>query len=290
MALTQFLKLKDVKSKFLTSFPKPEFSVKREILASPLTENYSLVGTAFDYLLRFLIEYTYEPTISDTWVAENSLTFLAGLIEFIQSHGEKAGLRVKALKEYYDQVNDIILNAKRNHSKFLSDGSITKNLIESTLLLAQVDIFYRAGKINENLGKINKDDVADLKNLISLVNIEIFRPKKIAFLNPRFGHASRMVGGADADLIIDDMLIEIKTTKRLEMRRDTYNQLIGYYTLYRIASISNMTEFEEIRKLGVYFSRFGYLHLYNIEDIIDEEGFPKFIEWFKERAIQYMHK
>jgi len=89
MSLTKFLKEKDVKRKFQEFFPKPRFTAKKEILAPPLTENYSLVGTAFDYLLRFFIEYSYEQTISNKWVAENSLKLLDILIEAIQKEGGK---------------------------------------------------------------------------------------------------------------------------------------------------------------------------------------------------------
>jgi len=95
-----------------------------------------------------------------------------------------------------------------------------------------------------------------------------------------------MVGGADADLVIDEMLIDIKTTKIFQMKREYYDQLIGYYTLYRIDGIDGMPGNYEIKKLGVYFSRYGYLHIYDIEDIIDENKFPEFIEWFKDRATQ----
>ena len=82
------------------------------------------------------------------------------------------------------------------------------------------------------------------------------------------------------------MLIDIKTTKIFQMKREYYDQLIGYYTLYRIDGIDGMPGDNEIKKLGVYFSRYGYLHSYNIEDIIDENKFPEFIEWFKDRATQ----
>jgi len=286
MSLTKFLKEKDVKRKFQEFFPKPRFTVKKEILAPPLTENYSLVGTAFDYLLRFFIEYSYEQTISNKWVAENSLKLLEITIETIQKQGEQDKQKVNFIKECYSQVDKIILDAKKNHSEFLSNGQIIEKLLESTLLLAQADIIYRANIIDENLGKINKDDVKDLKNLISLVNLNNFKLKNTCFLNPHFGKASNMVGGADADLIIDDMLIDIKTTKILEMKREVYDQVIGYYTLYRIGGINGMSENNEIKKLGVYFSRYGYLHLYDIEDMIDETKFPEFIDWFKERASQ----
>ncbi|KUK14961.1 MAG: Uncharacterized protein XD53_1610, partial [Petrotoga mobilis] len=51
MSLTSFLKNKDVKSAFERAFKKPQFDLQAELLAPPLTNNYSLVGTAFDYLL-----------------------------------------------------------------------------------------------------------------------------------------------------------------------------------------------------------------------------------------------
>jgi len=94
------------------------------------------------------------------------------------------------------------------------------------------------------------------------------------------------LGGADADLVIDDKLIDIKTTKKLQMNRNYFNQLIGYYTLYRIGGIAGMPPQNEIKKLVIYFSRYGYLHLYKVEDIINENRFTKFLEWFKERARQ----
>ena len=105
-------------------------------------------------------------------------------------------------------------------------------------------------------------------------------------MNPTFGNASIMVGGADADLVIDEMLIDIKTTKIFQMKREYYDQLIGYYTLYRIDGINGMPGANKIKRLGLYFSRHGYLQLYNIKDIIDETKFPEFIEWFKNKATQ----
>ena len=54
----------------------------------------------------------------------------------------------------------------------------------------------------------------------------------------------------------------------------------------RIGGINGDKESNDIRKLGVYFSIHGYLHIYNIEDIIDEPTFQDFKEWFKKRAAK----
>jgi len=73
MSLTSFLNNRNVKEKFKQEFPKPGFSVKREILAPPLTSHYTLVGTAFDYLMRFYLKYLNPRAITRKWVAEESL-------------------------------------------------------------------------------------------------------------------------------------------------------------------------------------------------------------------------
>ena len=49
----------------------PSLVVTKEMAAPPLTENFSLVGTAFDYLLRFYIERQNPKAVTRKWVAED---------------------------------------------------------------------------------------------------------------------------------------------------------------------------------------------------------------------------
>jgi hypothetical protein len=56
MSLNAFLARRDVREKFREEFPKPKLAENKELLALPLSKRYSLVGTAFDYLLRFYLE------------------------------------------------------------------------------------------------------------------------------------------------------------------------------------------------------------------------------------------
>ena len=74
MSLTDFLKVKDVRERFVREFPKPKFTLKKEILAPPRTKRYAWVGTAFDYLLRFYIKRLNPNAITTRWIAEQSLT------------------------------------------------------------------------------------------------------------------------------------------------------------------------------------------------------------------------
>ncbi len=304
MSLTKFLGLKDVKQKFLEFFPKPNFMIKKEIKATLLALNAAEAGTAFDYLLRFYIEHlNSEKVIPREWVAETTLKLL------MKAEKEERLIVLNGSLEIAEEINDvpvsfiyknrelkknlcqtantIISEAKHNYNSYLTSGSIEQELITSTLKLAQLDEIFRSHFISKDLGIVNDNAVKDLSNLITIVDPNLFRAKKYCFLNPTFGEGSRLVGGADADLIIDDILIDIKTVKNLEMKRETFNQLIGYYTLYKIGGIDHSPTQIEINRLGVYFSRFGYLLEYKIEDIIDGNIFPDFKEWFVKRALKY---
>ena len=84
----------------------------------------------------------------------------------------------------------------------------------------------------------------------------VFHPRRVGYLNPVF-RASRLVVGADADLIVDDMLVEIKTTVDSRIRREQYNQLLGYYLLYLLAGIDDVSQTLPIRRLAVYQSARG---------------------------------
>jgi hypothetical protein len=111
----------------------------------------------------------------------------------------------------------------------------------------------------------------------------MWKCKKTCLLNPTFGNASLLVGGADADLILDDILIDIKVTKQEGMKRDSFNQLMGYYILHRIA-IPDKKYSKEISRLGIYSARFGELISFNVDDVIDENSFDDFCKWFINKA------
>ena len=91
-------------------------------------------------------------------------------------------------------------------------------------------------------------------------------PKRYTRLNPVFGYGSRLVGGADADMIIDGTLIDIKTTKDPTFKEDYYYQLVGYYILSLLGRIDTSywksRNNAAVHRIGIYFSRHGVLHTF----------------------------
>ena len=79
-------------------------------------------------------------------------------------------------------------------------------------------------------------------------------------LNPTFD-GSNGVGGADADMVIDNTLIDIKTTIRPEIKSDWIWQLLGYVLL-------DYSDKHEISGIGVYMARQGIFLKWDLDEVI----------------------
>jgi len=282
MSLRTFLNNKEVRARFSEEFAKPKFALKKEILAPPVTKHYSLVGTAFDYLMRFYIKQLHPKAITKEWVAELSTETM-----------RKRRIALNTQREFIPiddnlimKADEMLSQAKRAYSGYIKSGEMNDEVIRCTILLAQLDTYFRAGIIDKDFGIIDDGDVIDLRRLISIVDPDSLRAKELCLLNPTFGKASELIGGADADLVIDNALLDIKTTTKLEFKRDHFNEIIGYYTLYKIGGIPNAPVEPKIEKLGIYYSRYGELYTFPVSSVISATKFSPFVEWFKERAAQ----
>jgi len=277
MSLSSFLEEKDVKERFKEEFPLPNFKaqIKREMLVQPLTDNRQLVGIAFDYLLRFYIKYLNpHATQQNQWIAEIAV----------------ARLKQSKFHHLYKQACVNLNQAKENYTAFQNTGQFTDDLLKSTLLLGKLDPFVRGRaidknlQIDENLQFVDNSDVQDLRRLIELVEPTIFQSEKPIILNPTWGKDSLLVGGADGDLIIGDLLVDIKTIKDFTLVRKTFNQLMGYYTLSMLNQAREPSALEVLR-LGIYFSRFGFLYEFNVSEVVNPKTWTQFVEWFFKRAL-----
>lgn len=70
-------------------------------------------------------------------------------------------------------------------------------------------------------------------------------------LNPVFA-GSRDVGGADADLIVDGCLIDLKTTKQASIEAEWLRQIVGYLLL-------DYEDSYHVQSVGLYLARYGKL-------------------------------
>jgi hypothetical protein len=293
MSLTSILlNNKEVRDKLKVEFPKPEFNLISKIKVEPKSVNYSLVGSAFDYLMRFYLEYHNKEKLlikRNCWVAENAKI---ALIEKLSKFGYNS-IRVGSNRNKLVNANELLQiikdawsEAQDNYNKFILSGKITNKLIVSCLFLGKLDSYSRRRVIDENFETYEKEDVKDLKALISIIDLKKIIVKENIYFNPNFGYATDLVRGADADLIIDDTLIDIKVTKELKLEKKYFDQIIGYYCLSLIGGINENPNLNVINNLGIYFARHGVLWTIPINKIGNQESFLRFTEWF----VKYVTK
>jgi hypothetical protein len=244
MSLTSLLKSKegsDIRERFRSAFSKPSVG-SSVLLIPPVPGNSPIIGAAFDYGVRLMMRKINPMSIErDYWIADRAIDRLP------------AKQQPRELK--------IIEDARRRFEQFLKNGTLTDDLLVSMIGLAQLDSAYRSsGQYTDQVGqKPRVEHIADLRALLARLPLEQFHAKKTCLLNPSFGEASRAINGADGDLIIDDVLLDIKTTKNPPLDSGDFQQLMGYYLLYRIGGITGFASFKgahSISRVGIYFARF----------------------------------
>ena len=120
---------------------------------------------------------------------------------------------------------------------------------------------------------------------------DLFRGERI-WLNPDLSILNRdirpaprrFVGGgvkADADLIVDDLLIDIKTSRERMtpmLPLQDFCQLMGYFALTELAGM------HRVRRLGIYYARYGYQFEFPIPRARSGSGGrPACLEWFRKQ-------
>ena len=296
MSLTSVLKDHAMKERFRKTFPVPRVPGAAGILAPPTTKKYSLIGTAFDYVARFHVKQSFPEAVEERWIAEDAVDrvkLASGEYVYVDGTPMPRDRKMKPKEQYpnarsleysdgYSKdtlvaawyFDNVLYHAKKLHGKFTKTGKMTRELIKISFKLATIDMVVRAGKILLPPNAV-KGDIVDMENLFRvLVESGLLVPKRRAFLNPTFGEGSDLVGGADADLVIDDVLIDIKTTKSDSFTQDMYNQLLGYYAL---SSFRN--DLGGITRMGIYFSRYGTLRTVPVPN---RKAIKTMLEWFEE--------
>lgn len=253
------------------------------------------VGTAFDYRARMML---------GGFDAHHTLA-LKGLQYFQQNtKGVRRGRHmVQVLADAFELANE----------QALSGDEIDRDRL--AVVLAWCETFYRAGIYSVTQGSLGKQlrkaesgaallqtveplmltDLAELRAnseqqiehwRIAVAGGARFEP------NPDFSGSSLM-GGADADWMVGDALIDCKTSERLTnfWLRTTLFQLLGYALLDFEDSLS-------IRQVGIWLPRRRALQLWSLDELLQrpaEEALPQLREdfqntleaWHEEMAARY---
>jgi hypothetical protein len=274
-----------VRARMAAELPRPRLPLKAQLLVPARARNRPLIGTAFDYLFRFNLARRFPFAVSRQWVAESALRLVSRLADqdlIMLGHdypGDyRPAVRIKR------RMAAIVEEAKGRVASFVAGARLSDALIVSAINLAHCDIYYRAGRLDERFGRPMRAQVSELRSLIQNVDWKQISASRVCLLNPHFGDGSRFVGGADADALLDDLLLDVKTTGSLKIRTEDWRQLLAYAALNLHFPIGGGKRRRRIRRIGFYFSRHGYLVSWPLAEVVDSVRFAKFAEWLREFA------
>jgi hypothetical protein len=109
-------------------------------------------------------------------------------------------------------------------------------------------------------------------------------------LNPAMVGDMGNLDGADADIVVDDTVVDIKTVLEPRVRRDFLRQLAGYAALAELGgfelspSANGEARQHHVRNIAVLFTRHNEIKKIPISEIFPGEGWRRYLEGFAELA------
>lgn len=116
------------------------------------------------------------------------------------------------------------------------------------------------------------DDLVILSDVFQnkVIDSGLVTENSIVVYNPSFGRASKLCGGADADIYIDGTLYDFKCTKKVGYVWNEVAQILGYYLLDNISKKNNDPDNKlgkyKIDRIAFYRARFGEIEYYDIRE------------------------
>ena len=280
MHFKKFLTIPEVRDLIDNNTNMPKYKIETKMKAEPLTKNFPLVGSAFDYFIRFYLKRRNLQTVSDPiWNAEIVCNTMAdskliispnhALIDAPDRFMFKRGIPRENEKEIKYLIKHLV-SAQNSYHEYLNTGVISEETLKSCFLLARIETSMN-GKIDSNFDKIEQKDIEDLRNLTNVLSPDSFSYAERCVIKPSL-KATFLPKITEADLIIDDTIIDVKVTKTPRLTREIFRQVAAYFILYNYDGATNFALNRDIsnfsiNKMGVYFARHGILYKFNAKDV-----------------------
>lgn len=249
--------------------------------------NARLVGTAFDYMARFIIAKNIEH--NKKMVLEDMLCEKAFDILAVSLNEKELEYYQMCYTEAVMMVEDYIVH--RTNSYY--------NILHHAFLFANLEQIQRASLMVDAQSVLKHNYMSDTELEEDLKkNCEVFeqafitsgivKKDSVVVFNPHFGIWSVKCFGADADVFIDGVLYDFKCTPVYGYRSKDVAQICGYYLLHRLSKIENDKEYEELapiknmdfKAIALYKSRFGAIERYDVSKF-EKEKFEGVMEQAK---------
>ena len=248
----------------------PRVRLSREVLVPAIGGNPQRVGTAFDYAFQYGLAARGWGTIGrflhDEAMPDLVEASTRGLIEY------SAAMLV-----------ELVNGAQSTLRNIDPDASLSRKSAQACFGLAAVDqlVFHpRSGDLNE----ADPVELDQLQRLFAIVPWKSFEPRRQIHLSPSLGRGGAAFGGAAADLLLDECLIELKALKVPAVSLAATRQLVGYALLANTFGFDGLPLELRVSDLGVYQARSGELCTFPLDSVVDPAARDVVLEFILGRA------
>lgn len=233
---------------------------------------WSTVGTALDFRLRFYLGGSFA-----------SARVAAAGARLLAEHWRLTTDFPRAFEELAVRFEEL---TQRDTNWSHTPTAETRSLLaQYSFVLALYEQCFRAlftddwpivslganATLDNLIGTVHESAIRDISSMAELfvtTQQEMLAATSVV-LNPAFGAASAQLGGADADLIVDGRLIDVKTKRNATVDLVDLWQILGY-------AFSDYNDEYQIREVGFYFSRHGLQVAWSLDALMElMAGAPK---------------
>lgn len=316
--VTTFMKISEVRQEIDSTYPNPGEDAEGELLVTNNGYGHRLVGDAFEFLCRMLLyRRCNEIVVPTPYPGRGKVSRWKGG-EFPSIHVHRFdGMEweehpeISSQEEWEErQADRPVWERQRSAVTWAEDEALSKlaeQYVETgmnTERLVRAALINAGWKPDESVHSwidreaFEKDILDEMEALFGLLRDCEWTRGDSVIVEPDFGGHQYVLPG-EGDFIVDDLLVDIKTTERRSFTNEFWRQLLLYYILcdvqramydvreYGERKDSNYIRYPEINRVGVYFARYGELQVVDMDDVIeDQERYEEFRAWIVDRGIE----
>lgn len=313
--VSDFMRIDEVRQEIDSTYPNPGSDVGTELEVENNGYGHLLIGNAFEFLCRLLL-YRQNTEIIQAGQRLFTPRFTGDdhppiIVQRFNGMRWEEHPEISSQSEWDEMMEDRpVWERRRSAVKWTEDdelsqlaeqyvqtGMNTKGVVKAALINA-------GWKPNEEVHSwvdreaFETDVLAEMEALFRLLREQKWTEGETVFEKPTFGGHRHILPG-EGDFIIDDLLVDVKTTENPSFTNSFWRQILLYYVLNDVQRVLHDVEggtygreafegkYPKINRIGIYFARYGELKTVDMQKLTDnQEQYEKFRAWVVNRAIE----
>lgn len=298
VGVTDFISKSEIRDRIRRDFPNPGTDVEGDIRVTHDAYDHSLLGQAFDYLIRIWLETNCQ-TVHDPhtdlirWGGDWTHSMSYTPSRYANGYDPEKSRNYTIGEQ--DEYNKALDRAENKRELFNKTGMNVNDAIDAALVYSGLDhnVGFDDGTLQAN--SFEEDIVTELQDLFHVLREQDELIGESVVISPVFGERSFILEG-HGDFIIDDTLIDVKLTEDPAFKPGYWRQLLAYYILNdihrelraaEIDSYGSDVPYPELSTMGVYYARFGELQMIDVAEYLQpQDKYEQFRAFFIDRAIE----